>query len=261
MSAENNQSAKNNNYIKIAPIYFEFDKWSLSNGELLLLDNVVKIMKENPAIIVEAGAHTDSKNIEAYNQILSDKRAKSVVDYMLSKGIDPSRISGKGYGESRYVNRCRSFVKCTAKEQQENRRIEFMIVDGNGYPEQDLIGENEKRINTNPIYFDYDKYDIRKDAQYELRRVIRILNENPTMVIEAGSHTDTNNTEAYNQILSENRAKSVKNYMVSKGINADRIISKGYGELELTNECKSFVKCTPEQHQANRRTEFKIVKM
>lgn len=248
-------------YIKIPPIYFGFDKWSLSNGELLQLDNVVKIMKENPAIIVEAGAHTDSKNIEAYNQILSDKRAKSVVDYILSKGIDPSRISGKGYGESRYVNRCRSSIKCTAKEHQENRRIEFMIVDGNGYPEQDIIGEENKRISTNPIYFDYDKYDIRKDAAYELSRVIRILKENPSMVIEAGSHTDANNTEAYNQILSENRAKSVKNYIVSRGIDEGRIISKGYGEKQLTNKCKSFVRCTAEEHQANRRTEFKIVKM
>jgi len=218
-------------------------------------------MKENPAIVVEAGAHTDSKNIEAYNQILSDKRAKSVVNYILSKGIDPSRISGKGYGESRYVNRCRSFIKCSANEQQENRRIEFMIIDGNGYPEQDIIGEENKRINTNPIYFDYDKYDIRKDAAYELNRVIKILQEHPAMVIEAGSHTDSKNTEVYNQTLSEKRAKTVKDYIVSGGIDEGRIISKGYGEMKLTNHCKSFVKCTPEEHQANRRTEFKIISM
>ena len=258
---QDNLVSNSHGYIKIAPIYFGFDKWSLSNGELLQLDNVVKIMKENPAIVVEAGAHTDSKNIEAYNQILSDKRAKSVVNYILSKGIDPSRISGKGYGESRYVNRCRSFIKCSANEQQENRRIEFMIIDGNGYPEQDIIGEENKRINTNPIYFDYDKYDIRKDAAYELNRVIKILQEQPTMVIEAGSHTDSNNTEVYNQSLSENRAKSVKEYIVSRGIDSNRIQSKGYGEMQLTNQCKSFVKCTPQEHQANRRTEFKIVKM
>ena len=81
------------------------------------------------------------------------------------------------------------------------------------------------------------------------------------MVIEAGSHTDSNNTEVYNQSLSENRAKSVKDYIVSRGIEANRIISKGYGEMQLTNQCKSFVKCTPEEHQANRRTEFKIIRM
>ncbi|MGB5363432.1 MAG: OmpA family protein, partial [Aureibaculum sp.] len=89
----------------------------------------------------------------------------------------------------------------------------------------------------------------------------KILQEHPTMVIEAGSHTDSNNTEAYNQVLSENRAKAVKEYMITRGIEEVRIISKGYGEMKLTNKCSSFVKCTPEEHQANRRTEFKIVKM
>ena len=260
-SSVTDSSSSSNNFIKIPPIYFDFDKWSLSNSELQQLDKVAQIMKDNPAIIVEAGAHTDSKNIEAYNQILSDKRARTVVNYIISKGIDPSRITGMGYGETRLVNHCKSFVKCNAEEQQENRRIEFMITDGNGFPEVDITDGDTKFINTNPIYFDNDKYDIRKDAAYELNRVIRILKKNPTMTIEAGSHTDAKNVEAYNQILSEKRAKSVKDYMVSKGISADRIISRGYGEMQLVNNCSSFVKCTPEQHQANRRTEFKIVKM
>ncbi len=81
------------------------------------------------------------------------------------------------------------------------------------------------------------------------------------MRVEAGSHSDSNNIEAYNQKLSEERAKSVKTYLVSKGININRIVSKGYGELQLVNNCSSFVKCTPEEHQENRRTEFKIIKM
>ena len=252
-----------NGYIKIQPIYFEFDKWSLSDKELLQLDQVVKLMKENPDIIIEVGAHTDSKNREGYNQILSDKRAKSVVKYLISKGVDSNRVTGKGYGEMRLVNHCKSFVPCTSNEQQENRRIEFMIVKGNGYPEEEIVEKQSttKFINTNPIYFDFDKFDIRKDAAYELDRVIRILENSPLMIIEAGSHTDSNNTESYNQVLSEKRAKSVKEYFIYNGITQERIISKGYGEMELTNHCKSFIKCTPEEHQMNRRTEFKIVKM
>jgi len=252
-----------NGYIKIQPIYFEFDKWSLSDKELLQLDQVVKLMKEYPDIIIEVGAHTDSKNREGYNQILSDKRAKSVVKYLISKGVDSNRVTGKGYGEMRLVNHCKSFVPCTSNEQQENRRIEFMIVKGNGYPEEEIVEKQSttKFINTNPIYFDFDKFDIRKDAAYELDRVIRILENSPLMIIEAGSHTDSNNTESYNQVLSEKRAKSVKEYFIYNGITQERIISKGYGEMELTNHCKSFIKCTPEEHQMNRRTEFKIVKM
>ena len=248
-------------FIKISPIYFEYDRWSLSNKELKELDKVVQVMKDNPAIIVEAGAHTDSRNLESYNQILSDKRANTVVNYIISKGVSANRITGKGYGEQRYVNKCRSFVDCSEEEHQANRRIEFMIVDGNGYPNEPFVEkEADKFINTNPIYFDYDKSDIRKDAAYELKRVVQILKDNPELYIEAGSHTDSNNTEAYNQSLSQKRARSVKNYLTSKGINKERIVSKGFGEMQLVNECSSFVKCTPEQHQENRRTEFKIVK-
>jgi len=253
----------NKGYIKINPIYFGFDKWSLSKSELQQLDKVIQIMKDNPAIIVEAGAHTDSKNLESYNQILSDKRAKTVVEYIVSRGIDVKRITGKGYGEKRYVNHCRSFVSCTAAEQQENRRIEFMIVEGNNYPDTEVVEKSngEKYINHNPVYFDFDKYDIRKDALYELKRIVKIMRENPEIKIIAESHTDSQNREIYNQELSKKRAKAVKQYIISQGINVNRIVSKGYGEMQLTNHCKSFVKCTPEEQQANRRTEFKIIKM
>ncbi len=249
-------------FIKIAPIYYEFDKWSVSNKELVQLDKVVRILRDNPGLVIEVGAHTDSKNRESYNQIFSDKRAKSVVDYLVSKSINANRITAKGYGEMRLVNRCTSFVKCSEIEQQANRRIEFMIVSGNNYPNGDMIDKNDdKFINTNPIYFDYDKADIRKDAEYELKRVANILKKNPEMRVEAGSHSDSNNLESYNQKLSERRASAVKNYLISKGIRSNRIVSKGYGEMRLINNCSSFVKCTPEQHQENRRTEFKILKM
>ncbi|MDH5413225.1 MAG: OmpA family protein [Flavobacteriaceae bacterium] len=263
-NTENQETLKpSSRFIKIAPIYYDFDTWSLSDKELIELDKVVQLMKEHPAIIVEAGVHTDAKNRVAYNQMFSDKRAKNVLKYMISKGVHPNRLTAKGYGESRLVNHCKSFVECSDKEQQANRRIEFMIVYGNYYPDEEIFEKqgDTKFISTNPIYFDNDKFDIRKDAAYELNRVIKILQEHPTMVIEAGSHTDSNNTEAYNQVLSENRAKAVKEYMITRGIKEKRIISKGYGEMQLTNKCSSFVKCTPEEHQANRRTEFKIVKI
>lgn len=249
-----------NGFIKIKPIYYAYDSWSLSKKELTQLDKIAETMIANPTIVVEAQVHTDAKNSEKHNQLLSNKRAKSVVKYLVSKGVDASRISGKGFGEKLLVNSCKSFTKCSKAEQQANRRMEFMIVAGNGFPKESFIDKDgAKFIDTNPIYFDYDKVTIRKDAAYELDRVVRILNENPNLKIEAGSHTDSNNTEAYNQKLSERRAKSVKNYLISKGIRASRITSKGYGEMQLVNGCSSFVKCTAEQHQENRRTEFKII--
>jgi outer membrane protein OmpA-like peptidoglycan-associated protein len=85
-------------------------------------------MKKYPKLIVESGSHTDSRGPDRYNDILSDKRAKSTVDYIISKGISPDRISGKGYGERQLTNGCSNGVRCTEEQHQLNRRTEFVIV-------------------------------------------------------------------------------------------------------------------------------------
>jgi len=114
------------------------------------------------------------------------------------------------------------------------------------------------KVNINTIYFDFDKYNIRKDAAKELDKVVQVMNEYPELLIEAGSHTDSRGKDKYNQKLSERRAKATVDYIVSKGIDASRITYEGYGETQLVNECSNGVKCSEEQHQLNRRTEFKI---
>lgn len=114
------------------------------------------------------------------------------------------------------------------------------------------------KVNIKTIYFDFDKYNIRPDAAKELDKVVQVMNEYPTLMIEAGSHTDSRGNDAYNQKLSERRAKSTVDYIVSKGIDASRITYKGYGESQLVNDCGNGKNCNPEDHQLNRRTEFKI---
>ena len=124
----------------------------------------------------------------------------------------------------------------------------------------ELIVVNEKiMININTIYFDFDKWNIRPDAAKELDKVIAVMKEHPSMVIEGGSHTDSRAREAYNQVLSEKRAKATVDYIIAAGIDPSRLTAKGYGEMQLVNNCSSFVKCTREEHQLNRRTEFVIV--
>ncbi len=108
------------------------------------------------------------------------------------------------------------------------------------------------------IYYDFDKYDIRADAEPELNKLIRIMKENPVKV-ELGSHTDSRGTFEYNETLAQNRAESAVGYLVDAGIDPERLIAKGYGEYQLTNECADGVPCTDQRHQANRRTEFKIL--
>ncbi|GAB4038161.1 OmpA family protein [Spirosoma gilvum] len=107
------------------------------------------------------------------------------------------------------------------------------------------------------IYYDLDKYNIRSDAAVELDKLVTILQDNPTLKIELGSHTDARASDAYNQKLSQNRAKSAVEYIVSKGIDADRLTYKGYGETQLIVKNAK----TEEEHQRNRRTEFKILEL
>jgi outer membrane protein OmpA-like peptidoglycan-associated protein len=110
------------------------------------------------------------------------------------------------------------------------------------------------------IYYDTNKWNIRPDAAKELDKLVALLKENPEISIEIGAHADSRHTTAYNQKLSEKRAKSVVDYLVTKAIDRSRLQSKGYGETKLVNRCKNGVKCTDAEHQVNRRTEFKVLK-
>ncbi len=122
-----------------------------------------------------------------------------------------------------------------------------------------------KIINIKPIYFDLGKFNIRKDATAELDKIVKVMNENPTMVIELGSHTDCRSSAASNEKLSDKRAKASAEYIRKKITNPERISGKGYGESKLKNgcACEGAVKstCTEQEHQENRRTEFIIIKM
>ena len=114
------------------------------------------------------------------------------------------------------------------------------------------------KVNINTIYFDFDKYNIRPDAAKELDKVVQVMNEYPELLIEAGSHTDSRGRDKYNQKLSEKRAKATVGYIVSKGIDASRLTYQGYGETRLVNDCADGKKCSEDEHQMNRRTEFTI---
>lgn len=119
----------------------------------------------------------------------------------------------------------------------------------------------EDLISINPIYFDLSKYNIRPDAAIELDKIVKVLNENPTMEIELGSHTDSRGSSSSNMRLSDLRAKSSANYVKQRITNPDRIKGRGYGETKLVNKCSNGVTCSKEEHQQNRRTEFIILKM
>ncbi|MDH5609179.1 MAG: OmpA family protein [Cyclobacteriaceae bacterium] len=113
----------------------------------------------------------------------------------------------------------------------------------------------EKPIVLNNIYYDLDKADIRPDAALVLDSLVMIMNDNPEIYIELGSHTDARALDNYNLDLSWRRARSAVSYIISKGVNPNRITARGYGETQLINLDAQ----TEEEHQVNRRTEFKVL--
>ncbi|MFB0945142.1 MAG: OmpA family protein [Spirosomataceae bacterium] len=120
--------------------------------------------------------------------------------------------------------------------------------------EQVFIG---KAFRLENIYYDLDKFDIRPDAAVELDKLVQILNDNPNIKIELGSHTDARSTDIYNLRLSQKRADAAIDYVVSRGITRERLTAKGYGESELIIERAR----SEEEHQVNRRTEFKVLEI
>lgn len=118
-------------------------------------------------------------------------------------------------------------------------------------------------VNVNPIYFDLNKHKIRDDAKIELDKIIKIMNDNPTIQIELGSHTDCISSAKYNMRLSNKRAKSSAEYIKNKISNPERISGQGYGEtmLKVDCPCEGKIKstCSDDEHQMNRRTEFILI--
>lgn len=114
------------NEVKLKDIYFEYNKSNITPEGAAELDKLVSLMKSMPNMVIMAKAHTDSRGSAEYNMALSDRRAKAMAQYVISKGIDASRLSGKGYGESEPKVNCGE--NCTEEQHALNRRIEFIIV-------------------------------------------------------------------------------------------------------------------------------------
>jgi len=184
-----------------------------------------------------------------FTKQLSDSKLNDVIAYNV-------RIEKQGY-----FAKVAEYKKTLTKEGQYNLREEL---------DADLIKfevgmDLGKVLGIYPIYFDYDKFNIRTDAAVELEKIIKVMNENPTMEVELGSHTDCRGLISYNKELAENRAKASAEYVKQRINNPERIYGRGYGEDKLKNNCACEgalrSACPEEQHQQNRRTEFIIIKV
>jgi outer membrane protein OmpA-like peptidoglycan-associated protein len=169
------------------------------------------------------------------------------------------KTDGTGYYEMEVSPRTEYAIKAT-KDGYFSDGTSIKI-QNNYFPVRDLMLEKHKEgkvFTVDNIYYDFDKWFIREDAEPALNNLVRIMQENP-ITVELSSYTDCRGSDAYNMKLSQKRAQAAVDYIIEHGVDADRITAKGYGESMPVNGCVDGVKCTEEEYQANRRTEFKII--
>lgn len=161
------------------------------------------------------------------------------------------KLTGVGEG---YDPAETSFTSVAA---QDNTGIEISL---NKILKEAPIGTDlAKFLNLNPVYFDLDKSNIRPDAATTLTAVVSYLNEFPNMKIQVQSHTDVKASTSYNNRLSKRRAESTVAYLIANGIVKARVNGQGFGESKLANDCTTLEKCTDQQHEKNRRSEFIVI--
>ncbi|WP_299312486.1 OmpA family protein [uncultured Aquimarina sp.] len=177
-----------------------------------------------------------------------------------------------GYTFNTVINCKENYIIKAQKTGYSPNEKEFSTPNTNGKTEvplgletvNELIVEENGilKIKIGIIYFNLDKSFIRNDAAIELNKIVLLMTQYPKMVIKVESHTDARSPDNYNLSLSDRRAKSTKEYLVSQGISVERIESAiGYGEAQLINRCTNDVTCSEAEHQLNRRSEFIITKM
>lgn len=132
-------------------------------------------------------------------------------------------------------------------------KLDFVV------PKEDEVKKTSISFVLNNIYWDYGKPTIRDESKPSMDKLFTFLKDNPTLIVEIGAHTDSRGNAKANLKLSQQRAQTVVDYLVKAGVSALRMRAIGYGETLLINQCADGVKCSEEEHQRNRRTEFKVI--
>jgi outer membrane protein OmpA-like peptidoglycan-associated protein len=217
------------------------------------IQNLILALNQQPELKVELGGYTDNTGSYAQNVDLSRRRAKFIYDFLLQSGIAPERISYKGYGPKKplYSNRYKS-------TREGNRRIEILVVEKNKEDftkliEEDATGQQQSSINEftldslflqgndlevgtsviiSSLVYEPNMVAVPEEGKKDLNTIANWLKANKTIQIEIAGHTDRSGLEELNQLLSEQRAEAVYNYLLDQGIPAAQIRHAGYGSQQ-----------------------------
>ena len=231
-------------------------------------DDIYKFVEKTPIWCdqILSGIITDQDTkavLPNTNLVLLDENMKEVQG---KKTISDA----KGYYEFTEVECGKKYYVRASHDEYATKEVPVIIGKETGKTELNIELKKDKKqvkpgddladvFGINLIYFDLDKWNIRPDAAVDLAKILDVLQQYPTMKIDIRSHTDSRASAAYNDKLSDKRAKSTKDWLVKNGIAPDRLTAKGYGETQLVNKCADGVQCTEAEHQLNRRSQFVIM--
>ena len=204
----------------------------------ILLESTVVDSKTNNPIETALTSISDGTGVIENTK---ESNVDGLVAYILECGDEFNLVASKEGYETKSVS-----VKLTENDPP----MLTIMLD----PIEELIVDTKVELNN--IYFDFDKFNITSKAAFELDKLVAVMNLYPEMKITVESHTDSRGTSSYNKGLSERRAKSTVQYVISKGINEDRLRAIGMGEEVSLFDCSKG--CNEEQHSQNRRSEFII---
>ncbi len=259
------------------PVGYKYTAIIKSNGyidgkQTLDLSSIYNftIIEQQPILLVKKSAFKTIKGKLAdklNEKVITGAKVSLVADSASGKVIAVTYTNEKGEYEFKLENlddNERLFLTIE-KDEYKDLVLELGDISNEIDIPVDLSLEPEikqnKVIEFHNIYFDYGSANLKEESKEVLDRIVEVMNENPTLEIELSGHTDSQSSADFNMKLSQRRADAAKEYIVSKGINASRIIAKGYGETRLLNHCKDGVKCSDEEHAINRRIEVKVLKL
>jgi outer membrane protein OmpA-like peptidoglycan-associated protein/opacity protein-like surface antigen len=200
-----------------------------------VLDGLVALANKHPGAVIEIGGYTDSTGSAVFNQQLSEKRALSVRNYMVLKGITPDRLKAIGYGETNFVA-----TNDTPEGRQQNRRVEFKFLG------QDAVG-------LPVLHFKVGKSELTEASMNDLNGIAEKLKARPNVRVEIAAYTDSSGSANLNERLSLKRATMVKDMLVAKGVAPENLEAVGRGATNYLT-----TNATKEGREMNRRVEFTI---
>jgi outer membrane protein OmpA-like peptidoglycan-associated protein len=239
MKAKSNISGVSRSFFVSEPGEFDIELQPLLDDQVVFFNVVNNKGMPIQGAMVEVFRKISKKNKKKF---LTDKKGQLMLSRSDISGVDSIKVSFFNHSDFTWRDITEKFCVDTVK-------IDVVLIKNQ---ERDLI-------NLDLILYDYDKFNLRQISKLELDKLVGYMKKHPGMKVELSSHTDCRGTAEYNERLSQNRSNSCVNYIISKGIDPELIIAKGYGEYRLKNRCADGVDCPEEDHQQNRRTELHIL--